>query len=684
MVELSLPDRLQENAQRIAGRVARLQALWPKQILLSASAVSMYDCFPYLFGEAFPSVEEADLDRFAVAARLYASSIFLHDKLFDEGAERDSNLRLAPINALRILAMEWEAYRQLHELFPARSMFWEDFRSYLSHFTRACLEEQRFIKGDRAWREFSEELALDIAIGKNGVARATIAGLAEMQGDRSAVRPLNEAIDGYNSARQMLDDLCDWKEDLRAGMPTLLLARVLGEEPNCVDEEQHSKLTAKVGREIFYGGHATYLMELAVGALDVANAAITAWPNLAWRQVHKDLRRECVLLLEDIERIVGENVHRVERQQRFQLALPSPVGDWQKLAWRALGYIIEQWRLGFGEARHIMYFPPEFGFTGPQYQRGDTFQRAVIADALCDVDDADDVRLQPVIEEEISYLLSQRGAGRCGWRYFPQLPELPADADDLAQILQVLWRSGYRRELEDTCSGPLSILFEDNWSDDGSFETWIIPRSERTPSEMREAEFARYMWGEGADPDVMANLLYALALIDPARYTERIGRGVKYLERRQSPDGSWISTWYHGPYYGTYVCLRLLCRVSPKAEAIRLAADFLRSRQNDDGGWGTRGCSNALDTSLALLGLASVERGEFAAIEDCISASAAAAYLQAASGSDGSWPKCEFIRMDTGRASGTVSQILSYGSQTMTTAFVLKAALARSRSSRQS
>jgi squalene-hopene/tetraprenyl-beta-curcumene cyclase len=193
---------------------------------------------------------------------------------------------------------------------------------------------------------------------------------------------------------------------------------------------------------------------------------------------------------------------------------------------------------------------------------------------------------------------------------------------------------------------------------------------------MREAEFAQTVWGRGADPEVMANLLYALAMVDRDRYAGQIERGAEYLKGRQGLDGCWNSTWYHGPYYGTYVCLRLFCQVSTTAEAIRLAADFLQDQQNDDGGWGTGGCSNALDTSLALLGLANVERSVFANRESSISASRSFNYLQGLAGDDGSWPKCEFIRMDTGRATGAVSQILSYGSRTMTTAFVLKAAMA--------
>lgn len=676
MVELFLSSSLHEKAQCTVETINELQPLWPGQVVLCASTVSIYDCFPFLFTEAFPSITEGDLKRFTVAARLYASSIFLHDKLFDPSAEQASTAHLGPVNSLRILAMQFEAYRQLHELFPQHSAFWQDLRCYLSHFARASVEEQKFVAGGRAWRELSEDLALDIAKGKNGIARATIAGLAAMEGTRTALQPLTQAIDGYNVARQMLDDLCDWKEDLKAGIPSLLLARVLGQNPTGLDDKELAELTSAVGREVFYGGHAKYLMELALGSLDQADRLTTEWPNLDWRKVHADLRHECALFLQDLEQIVEENVRRVETQQPFEVKLPSPLSTWQELAWQGLHYVIEQWRLGFGEARHIMEFPPELGFSGPQYQRGDVFQRALIVDILCDANGMlNNGELSPIIEHEVRYLLSRRDPGHCGWSYFPELPELPADADDLGQVMQVLWRTGHQRDLEEYCTRPLSI-FDENCHSDGSWETWIIPNSERTHAQSRQAEFVQSMWSTGPDPEVVANLLYALTLLDRDRFCQQIDRGVKYLQNQQSKEGCWSSTWYHGPYYGTYVCLRLLFQVSPEAEPIQLAADFLRRRQNKDGGWGSEESSNALDTSLALLALALVQGSRFATPQNCQAATAALAFLQRYRSGDGSWPKSEFIRMDTGRATGAVSTVVSYGSQTITTGFVVKAALA--------
>jgi squalene-hopene/tetraprenyl-beta-curcumene cyclase len=473
----------------------------------------------------------------------------------------------------------------------------------------------------------------------------------------------------------MLDDLRDWKEDLQSGTPSLVLVRAAGEKPAWASDEELENITSEIGRRIFYGGHASYILNLAITELDNAISAIETWPDLAWLAIHKDLRNECALLQEDLERIVIENVHRLVKQEPTSLLLPPPKNAWQALAWPALLYIVEQWNLGYGEARHIMEFPPELGLGGPQYQRGDTFQRALIADTLCDANRELNDALRVILDNEVVYLLSRRGPDVGGWAYFPDLPELPPDADDLAQVMQVLWSSGHRREITEYCNSPLSIILEGAHAD-GSFETWIIPLSNRTVRETRQLDCVHRMWGTGADPDVMANLLYALALIDRKGYSKEIERGVRYLMKRQLHDGSWESTWYHGPYYGTYASLRLLSQVEFARDSVQKAAAFLRRSQNPDAGWGLGVSSNALDTSLALLGLATLQKDALDSRQDLVIASHALNYLRQEANSNGSLPSCKFIQMEVGRATQGPSQMLSYGSRTITTVFALKAALA--------
>ncbi|RAM51619.1 MAG: hypothetical protein C6Y22_11235 [Hapalosiphonaceae cyanobacterium JJU2] len=359
--------------------------------------------------------------------------------------------------------------------------------------------------------------------------------------------------------------------------------------------------------------------------------------------------------------------------------------SWELIVQDGLRFLMKQWQLGFAEAAHIMSFPREQGFIAAvEQQYGDVFQRALIADVLCDARELLGEQLQPVIDHEVNYLLNcRRNSGVGGWSYFPNLPELPPDADDLAQIMQVLLRCGRRSEVEKYCEVPLSVLLQNNTHADGSFETWIVPATDRTPEENLQFWWVQQAWGTGPDPDVMANLLYTLVLYDPELFEQVIQDGVAYLESQQREDGSWQSSWYHGSYYGTYVCLRLLTLVRPGSPGIARAINFLYECQQVDGGWGIEDNSDSLSTALALLSLELAQQhiGEIADIERVVKARS---YLQNCQETDKSWPSCKFIRMELGRAAGRVRAILFYGSQTITTAFILKAALAWSRVERTS
>lgn len=367
---------------------------------------------------------------------------------------------------------------------------------------------------------------------------------------------------------------------------------------------------------------------------------------------------------------------------------------WDSIVEDGLNFLIEQWHQEFTEAAHVMYFPREQGFSSPQEEHyGDVFQRALIADVFCDAKEILAEQFQPIIDREVNYLLGcQRDYGVRGWSYFPHLPELPPDADDLAQVMQVLLRSGYQAKVEKYCEVPLSILLQDNLYPDGSFETWILPSTNLTPEQHIQSFWVEQAWGKGPDPDVMANLLYALKMYNSERFAQVIERGVAYLESQQKQDGSWQSSWYHGPYYGTYVCLRLLTSVNSNSPAISRAVNFLYQHQQTDGGWGIEETSEPLSTALALLSLGIVEqkaitkRPDKAAIAkneskvfqvvDSESITKASSYLQNCRKAEQYWSSCKFIRMELGRASNQVRAILFYGSQTITTAFVLKAALA--------
>lgn len=360
------------------------------------------------------------------------------------------------------------------------------------------------------------------------------------------------------------------------------------------------------------------------------------------------------------------------RPSTLLLRLPRPRSEAETLAHRSLLFLVHQWSGDFAESAHVLPFPSEQGFRGPKWMHvGDIFARTVIADALADADERFTGQLETIVDTEIAVLAARaRRTGVGGWSYFPELVELPPDADDLAQMLRLLARRGRGDLIRSLCERPLAVLLGDCARGDGSFETWIVPARERSEEEELQARWVTHVWGEGADAEVVANLLHALEAVGRERFAAVIDRGARWLTTVQEPDGSWISTWYHGPYYGLWTALRLLGSRGDAADAVARAIGFLAASQREDGGWGFRGDSDPLSTALALLALHSAGALEPPRLAQ------ATAFLARTCAIDGGWDAVPWIRMQLGRPSGRVRQVLSYSSRNITTAFVLKAALA--------
>jgi squalene-hopene/tetraprenyl-beta-curcumene cyclase len=324
----------------------------------------------------------------------------------------------------------------------------------------------------------------------------------------------------------------------------------------------------------------------------------------------------------------------------------------------------------FREAAHTMTFPVTQGFSNPAEEHtGDIFQRALLLEVLCRARSRFAVA-EELIFREIDYLLTRRRAAG-GWAYFPDLPELPPDADDLAQIMLAFLGAGRRDLVERWCEEPLSIILTGGRSD-GRFETWLIPQIRDSAQELQLA-WAKKAWGTGPDSEVIANLLYALHVYDAERFAGPIREGAEYLLSRQDPEGWWRSTWYHGPFYGTWVCLRIMDLFKTAAAAAERARAFLRQSQQADGGWGRQGQSDPLNTSLALLSLEKTDAGSS-------NVARGFEFLSGFYEEGRMWPPPDFIRMELGRPTGRPWNTLSYGSRTITTCFVMRAVLERAES----
>jgi squalene-hopene/tetraprenyl-beta-curcumene cyclase len=129
-----------------------------------------------------------------------------------------------------------------------------------------------------------------------------------------------------------------------------------------------------------------------------------------------------------------------------------------------------------------------------------------------------------------------------------------------------------------------------------------------------------------------------------------VTRAIRFLRDTQENDGSWYGRWGVNYLYGTHLVLGGLYHIGQDMNEpwIRKAADWIRSVQNADGGWGEDcitytgpsrrgdGPSTPSQTAWALLGL--MDSGDY----ESESMIRGFDYLTAHQSPDGSWPEQQF------------------------------------------
>ena len=89
--------------------------------------------------------------------------------------------------------------------------------------------------------------------------------------------------------------------------------------------------------------------------------------------------------------------------------------------------------------------------------------------------------------------------------------------------------------------------------------------------------------------DVTARCVSMLAQLgETIQSSKPVADGVEYLRRTQLPDGSWYGRWGLNYIYGTWsvLCALNAAGVDHQDPMIRKAVTWLRTIQNEDGGWG--------------------------------------------------------------------------------------------------
>lgn len=325
----------------------------------------------------------------------------------------------------------------------------------------------------------------------------------------------------------------------------------------------------------------------------------------------------------------------------------------------------------YAELTHHMTFPKKFGFKGPKEQHeGFVFQIAVVCDALINACKSGFAIDNDGLTNDIHKLVD----AKCedipgGWKYFPSLYELPPDADDLGQILQVLVLSSCDH-VSELCDPAIKLLLEHCSNQDGSLETWIIDKNDDSPYNIAMLNAINNSWGKSHDVEVMANILYALFLYNFTNFQNTIERGVEFIIDMQDSEGFWESTWYCGQFYATYVCTRLIAAINPNHNALKKVADFMVNSKKNQNRY-----ESSLDIALKLLTISELINCGIKIEQSLIKDTSKILLNKQLTG--GCWEASPFIQMDTNRALSWIGlaqpNIITYGSSTLSTAFCLKA-----------
>lgn len=222
------------------------------------------------------------LERLVAAGRLLLGSVLRVDDILDE---QPRGVALAS-RVFGALAGQFEATRKLAQLFDAGDPFWDAMRERYVEFAQSQILEQEYRAGQRAWRDADEGTARYLAVGKNAVMFVASAALCHLAGAPELRAPLDAALTDFMLAAQTLDDAVDWRDDLRQGVPTLVLWRAAGHlrGPSAPAERD-------VQAALLAGGALRDALRAGLHAIERALDATAFADNPAWRGLCCELER---------------------------------------------------------------------------------------------------------------------------------------------------------------------------------------------------------------------------------------------------------------------------------------------------------------------------------------------------------------------------------------------------------
>lgn len=230
-------------------------------------------------------------------------------------------------------------------------------------------------------------------------------------------------------------------------------------------------------------------------------------------------------------------------------------------------------------------------------------------------------------------------------KYYP-------DVDDTAKVSLAVNLVCMEREKEKQEAMQKAIKWVMRMQNrDGSWAAFDRDNNKRLLKEIPFADFITPL--DFGSPDITGHVLYVMGELDliGGEYSGQISKALDYLKKSQRKDGSWYGRWGVTFIYGTSKVLQALEVLGKKNyplndydRCIERSIKWLRSCQNDDGGWGEDcrsfdtdgycplGISTASQTAWAMLGMMGADIKD-PALER------AADYLTETQTDEGSWPE---------------------------------------------
>jgi len=234
-----------------------------------------------------------------------------------------------------------------------------------------------------------------------------------------------------------------------------------------------------------------------------------------------------------------------------------------------------------------------------------------------------------------------------GWA-FEFANEFYPDIDDTAMVLLALLHAKASNPKAQAAAERRAI----NWllamqSSDGGWAAFDVDNNWAVLNRVPFADHNAML--DPTCPDITGRVLECLSRRGLAEH-EAVRRGVAYLLQAQEKDGSWYGRWGVNYIYGSFLAMRGLASsaagapTGPVKDAIDKAAQWLKTIQNPDGGWGESCASYDKDcfapapscpsqTAWAVLGLRTAGEANSPAVRRGLD------YLLIRQNPDGSWPE---------------------------------------------